>query len=72
LYLITAETAITTTELEKLIPGATIALGIFYLGKLIEKPLEPAVNSVTLTRQASSKYSRELDEQNTQSIVQED
>jgi hypothetical protein len=53
-------------------PGATIALGIFYLGKPIEKPLEPAVNSVTLTRQASSKYSRELDEQNTQSIVQED
>ena len=39
-------------------PGATIALGILYLGKPSEKPLEPAVNSATLTRQASSKCSR--------------
>jgi hypothetical protein len=50
-------------------PGAKVALGIFYLGKLSEKPLEAAVNSSTLTRQASSKCRREHDEQNTQSIV---
>jgi hypothetical protein len=32
-----------TTELEKLMPGATIALGILYLGKPSEKPTD-AVN----------------------------
>jgi hypothetical protein len=31
---------LTTTELEKLIPGATIALGILYLGKPSEKPTD--------------------------------
>src|SRR6476469_10190355 len=51
-------------------PGATLAPGILYLEKPSEKPLEPAVNSATLTRQASSKCSRcALREQNTQSSV---
>jgi len=31
---------LTATELEKLIPGATIALGILYLGKPNEKPTD--------------------------------
>ncbi|CBN55027.1 hypothetical protein OSCI_1460003 [Kamptonema sp. PCC 6506] len=35
---------LTTTELEKLIPGATIALGILYLEKPSEKLPTDAVN----------------------------
>ena len=52
-------------------PGATLALGILYWGKPSKKPLESAVNSVTLTRPASSKCNREVDEHNTQSRAQE-
>jgi hypothetical protein len=49
--------------------GSAFSFGILYLGKPIEKPLEPAANSVTLTRLSVNAVDVH-DKQNTQSIVQ--